>query len=167
MGKKLTKYLVVLLLMLGGCKADFHSKKWAENNLKGNPTVTVLKGFLDLGFAENHGMIFGIFNGKMGNSSKFILTGIRAIILIGLTIFIFISINKSFFFLIPFILIWAGAIGNLIDPFIYGYVVDFIHLKIGTIFDWPFFFNLADAYVTVGMIILLIKNVRGQSTAIA
>jgi signal peptidase II len=75
-------------------------------------------------------------------------------------VFIWINRNKSFLFLLPFLLFWAGAIGNLIDPFIYGYVVDFIHIRAGSLINWPFYFNLADAYITIAIPILLIYNTK-------
>ena len=57
-------------------------------------------------------------------------------------------------------LFWVGAIGNLIDPFVYGYVVDFIHIHAGNVLNWPFYFNVADACITVGMILLLMQSER-------
>jgi signal peptidase II len=158
MSSGIIKYGIIILLILGGCAADFHSKKWADSNLKGKPTLTILNNFVDLGFAENRGMVFGILNGKIPQLSQTILIIIRILILIGLTIFIWISKKRAILYLLPFILFWAGAIGNLIDPFTYGYVVDFIHIKIGNLLNWPFYFNLADAYVTIGIILFLING---------
>lgn len=37
-------------------------------------------------------------------------------------------------------------------------MIDFIHLHIGTVLDWPFLFNVADAYVSIGMVILIIQS---------
>jgi signal peptidase II len=71
------------------------------------------------------------------------------------------SRKKPILFLLPFLLFWAGAIGNIIDPFLYGYVVDFIHIRLWKYDIWPFYFNLADAYITFGMIIFLILNLLG------
>jgi signal peptidase II len=152
------KYLLILLLMIAGCAADFQSKKWAESALKGKQPATAIKGLLEFGFVENRGMIFGILNKTMPDLGKKILTGFRVIIIILLSVFIWKYRRHRFLFHLPLALIWAGAIGNLIDPFIYGYVVDFIHLKVDGFLDWPFFFNLADAYVTVGIALWLIFN---------
>jgi signal peptidase II len=52
-----------------------------------------------------------------------------------------------------------GAVGNLIDTFTGGYVVDFIHIHAGRFLDWPFFFNLADAYVCIGAGILVLIGI--------
>ncbi len=158
MQKNLVKYVLIVLITIGGLSADFFSKKWALNNLKHSPSVTAIKGVLDFGFAENRGMVFGIMNNKMNDVSKNSLVIVRIIILIGLSIFIGFSLKRSIVFLMPFLLFWAGAIGNLIDPFLYGYVVDFIHLQLFGILNWPFFFNLADAYVTVGIGLMLLNE---------
>ena len=154
----IAKYLLMLLLMIGCCSADYHSKRWAESHLKGKQTVTVIKGLLDFGFVENRGMVFGILNKTMPEAGKKILVCFRIVILIALTIFMCRYRSRRLLFHVPFILIWSGAIGNLVDPFLYGHVVDFIHLRLGGFLDWPFFFNLADAYGTVGIAILLVFN---------
>jgi signal peptidase II len=162
MAKSFLKYLAILLVMLGGCSADYHSKKWANSNMKNGQSVTVVKNFIDLGFTENRGMIFGILNGHLPQHSRAILACFRVLILLGLMGFIWINRKKRFLFLLPFLLFWAGAIGNLIDPFLYGYVVDFIHIQAGAILNWPFYFNLADAYVTVGMVLFLFGGAFGN-----
>ena len=48
----------------------------------------------------------------------------------------------------------AGALGNLIDRIFLGYVRDFIHINISIM---PYYFNLADAFLTFGVIFLLIS----------
>lgn len=154
----IAKYLLILLLTIGCCAADFHSKHWAETNLQGKHAVIVVKGLLEFGFVENRGMIFGILNKTMPDTGEKILICFRIVLLTALTVFMWMFRSRRMLFHLPFILIWAGAIGNLIDPFIYRYVVDFIHLHLGGYLDWPFFFNLADAYVTIGIAILLVFN---------
>ena len=47
------------------------------------------------------------------------------------------------------LLVTAGALGNYLDRVVRGYVVDFVHLA-----HWPVF-NVADAYVTAGGVLLL------------
>jgi signal peptidase II len=147
--------------MLGGCSADFHTKKWANENIKSRQSITVVKNVIDLGMAQNRGMIFGIFNGKMPINSRSILTVFRCFLLLVLSFIIWKSRKKSILFLLPFLLFWAGAIGNIIDPFLYGYVVDFIHIRLWQYDIWPFYFNLADAYITVGMVVFVMLSFFG------
>lgn len=145
--------------MLGGCNSDYHSKKWAENALKRKPGITIIKNCIDLGFAQNRGMIFGIFNDKTPKISTMLFIIFRIVALFILTIFIWINRKRTLLFLLPFLLFWIGALGNLIDPFKYGYVVDFIHIRAGKILNWPFYFNLADAYITMGIFLVLFKEI--------
>jgi signal peptidase II len=161
MGKHLLKYFLILMVMLGGCSADFHTKKWANNNIRNRQSITIVKNFIDLGLAQNRGMIFGIFNGKIPLNSKMILTVFRCFLLLIISFIIWSNRKKSIFSLLPFLLFWAGATGNIIDPFLYGYVVDFIHIRFWQYDIWPFYFNLADAYITIGMIVFLLLSLAG------
>jgi signal peptidase II len=52
--------------------------------------------------------------------------------------------------------ILGGAIGNLIDRFRFGYVVDFIDVFIGK-YHWPAF-NVADSFLTIGIFLILLSN---------
>ena len=158
MGNPFVKYSIIFLILLGGCNSDFHTKKWAEGALKNRPGITIIKNFIDLGFAENSGMIFGILNKKIHKTPSRMFIVLRIIILCALTIFIWNSHKHSLMFLLPFLFFWIGALGNLIDPFKYGYVVDFIHIQAGDFLNWPFYFNLADAYITIGVFLILFKE---------
>lgn len=60
-------------------------------------------------------------------------------------------------------LILAGAIGNMIDRFRLGYVIDFIHFKVGW-FDFPVF-NIADSCVVVGAGLLILASMAGHEGA--
>jgi signal peptidase II len=149
------------MVMLGGCSADFHTKKWANDNIKSRQSITLVKNVIDLRMAQNRGMIFGILNGKLPLNSKVVLTVFRCILLLVISFIIWKNREKSVLFLVPFLLFWAGALGNIIDPFIYGYVVDFIHIRLWNYDFWPFYFNLADAYITVGMVVFLLLSLSG------
>lgn len=152
----LVKYILMLLLLSGILFLDIYTKQLAQTNLKGKQPVYLINNFLEVGYSENRGMVFGILNNTGSKVFRTVFTGFRVIILLFVTIFIFMSRKGPFRLLFPFYLIWAGAAGNLIDTFCFGYVIDFIHIHLGSFFDWPFFFNLADAYLCVAMAILLI-----------
>ena len=157
------RYSVILLVLLGGCSADLHTKKWATDNLKETGPITVIENFLELGFSENRGMVFGILNEKMPALLQKAIIIFRLLILLILTGIIWWKRNTSLFFLLPFLLFWAGGTGNLIDSINNGYIVDFIHIRAGHIMDWPFYFNLADAYVTIGIILLVSYELKQKS----
>ncbi|MCX6712016.1 MAG: signal peptidase II [Candidatus Woesearchaeota archaeon] len=94
-------------------------------------------------YTKNYGAAFGILQNQQ---IFFIIISIIAIITI-------ILIKKD---LISLGFLLGGVIGNLIDRSYYGYVIDFIDLKI-----WPSF-NLADAFSTIGVILLIIYIIRND-----
>ena len=152
------KYLSLVLILLAGIATDQLSKQWASKNLKNHPTLVLVKNVLELGYTENHGMVFGINNRSDNALSRNTLTAVRILLSIGLLVFMVINLKKGLWFHLPFLLILAGAIGNVIDSLRSGHVVDFIHMHLGALLDWPFLYNLADAYVCIGMGILILQS---------
>jgi len=73
--------------------------------------------------------------------------------IISLLIYIFLK-TKSFFQRVILTFIFSGAVSNLIDRIRLGCVVDYIDLKF-----WPVF-NLADTYITIGIIIIVINFIK-------
>ena len=62
---------------------------------------------------------------------------------------------------VAFSLIVGGAIGNFVDRVFYGYVIDFIDIKIFK-YDYPIF-NLADSFIVIGVILLVIYTWRCEN----
>lgn len=158
MPQKIIKYLFLLLILFAGISTDQVSKHWAATNMKNQPTRLFIPHFVELGYTENHGMVFGINNRSDNTFSKNALLIIRIVLSIGLAGFMIFHFSQSLLFHLPFLLILSGAVGNVIDSLRFGHVIDFIHLHLGTLLDWPFLFNLADAYVVFGMGILIIQS---------
>lgn len=100
---------------------------------------------IGLQYQENTGIAFGI---KMPQPVIIIL---NIIILFGLVYIFFQEINpRKKTSILAISLILAGAFGNIIDRFTYGFVVDFI-----AIFSYPRF-NLADTYITLAVLLLIV-----------
>ena len=108
----------------------------------------VLGNFVRYTYIENTGMAFGI---SLGNRTFFTIFSIIASAVI--LVYLFRTRGDRFPVRLSLALILGGAIGNLIDRILYGSVVDFIEVGIGSL-RWPVF-NVADSAVTCGMIILL------------
>ncbi|MDY3345041.1 lipoprotein signal peptidase [Riemerella anatipestifer] len=117
-------FVTILVLLL-----DQLSKIYIKTNFELNESVRVLPGFR-LTFVENPGMAYGLqFGGLIG---KYFLV-ITRVVLIGVMVHIFrkwIKEGVSNYRLIPMAMIFAGAIGNLIDGMFYGLIFD-----TGTVFD--------------------------------
>ena len=112
-------------------------------NLLINKIITIIPNFLSLNYTENIGGAFGIGNINF-------ITIFSILIIIGIIIFL-IKENKKIPNLIPFTLILAGSIGNLIDRISRGFVIDFIDVNL---FNFPNF-NIADICIVIGVFILL------------
>jgi signal peptidase II len=109
----------------------------------------VIRGFFEFSYSENTGAAFGSFQGK---NAVFIVIGIIAI---GFIFYLFRSLNKSTWIRISFGLILGGALGNLIDRIAFGFVTDFIRIRLTHSIWWPNF-NIADAGITVGAIMFAV-----------
>ena len=124
---------------------DQITKHIALTKLKPIGNTTFIKGFMDFTFVENRGAAFGILNGKIW------LLLILAAIICAVIIYSMLKMPKTKEYRLlkaALTLILAGAVGNVIDRVIRGYVVDFFEF---TFISFPVF-NMADIYVVVGAI---------------
>ena len=113
-----------------------------------NKDLIIIPDFISFTYVENKGAAFGLFDTN-------IVLVVNIIIIIGLLLFWKIS-KKHNMKNIPFILVLAGSIGNLIDRIFRGYVIDFIHIKV---FNMPTF-NLADITIITGFILFIVLNYK-------
>lgn len=140
------KWLAVFLLFVA---ADQLTKQLAVIKLKGNSGITIIKSVFKLFYLENHGAAFGIFQDQR---IPLLIITVIVLLFIG---YIFNKIPyESKFLAIKWILVIlaAGAVGNMIDRIINGYVVDFLYFQL---INFPVF-NVADCYVVVGAILAVI-----------
>ncbi len=108
-----------------------------------------LTNFLYFNYVENTGAAFSIFQNQ-----KFLLILISVVVFLVL-IYYFIKLNNNIL-LIGISFLFGGILGNLIDRIYFGYVRDFIDLKI-----WPVF-NIADSFNTVGAVLLAYYLIKGK-----
>lgn len=132
-------------------------------------SISVLGDFFRITFIENPGMAFGF---HPGSDFKLWISLFSLIASIGLLVYLFLVREKSLSLRIAIALILGGAIGNLIDRMFYGIVYDYAPIFYGKVVDffdfdfinfsilgrnydrWPIF-NIADASVTIGVLILI------------
>jgi len=115
--------------------------------------IIVIKNFFNITHILNPGGAFGFFASSSPGVRKFIFLFASSIVAL-LILWFYKKYAENFIFLsIGLALIFGGAVGNLIDRFIYGKVVDFLDFYIGT-YHWPAF-NMADSAITIGMGILI------------
>ena len=129
--------------------ADQITKWLVRVFLKRVESVTLIKGVLELRYLENSGAAWGMMNGSR------VLFIIAAIVISALLIFYYarIPIGKRYRPMkIAFVALAAGAIGNMIDRLLNGYVVDFIYFRA---INFPIF-NFADICVSLSAILLVL-----------
>ena len=116
--------------------------------------------FFDLTWTENRGISLGLFSADT-SQARWMLVGVTG--LIAAVIVVWMLREKLLGDIAALALVLGGAVGNITDRFLYGYVVDFADFHIGT---WrPFLiFNLADAAITVGVLILLVRALFMRET---
>ncbi len=109
---------------------------------------------LNLELTFNRGISFGLFQG----ASITLYFGIFLLTVLVIYGWVVYSMNehKSGKSIIPHTLIFAGAISNLMDRFLYMGVVDFIDCYIGS-YHWPTF-NIADVFIVVSIFFIIVKD---------
>ena len=114
---------------------DQWAKSMAYNTLRVNGPLVLIKGVFELLYSENRGAAFGILQGK-----QWFFFLVAAAVVIAVLVFV--------------AKLLSGAVGNLIDRAVRGFVVDFFYFSL---IDFPIF-NVADCYVVcaAGLLILLI-----------
>ena len=142
------KIIIFLLLVL----SDIFSKYFVFNYIDLYQFIKVTY-FFDITHIQNFGVSFGLFSETIPS---------LVLILIGLFVTVFVMylyINSSdtlerwgLFVII------CGAIGNIVDRSINGYVIDFLYFHINQYY-WPAF-NFADIYISIGIIMIIVNMVK-------
>jgi len=136
---------------LVGC--DLGTKEVARRGLLGRP-VPVVAGFFDLRYTENRDVAFSAMRLIPENVRRPLVLSLQAIVAVAI---IFLLARRKFHGALEqlgLLLVLGGAVGNLVDRGLRGYVVDFLHLH-----GWPVF-NLADVYVVIGVGLLVVQGLR-------
>lgn len=124
----------------------------APLQLKSRGVIHIIS-FFDLRWAENRGVSMGFLTAET-QTARWVLVGLTALIAIGVLVWIFREKLRGDMLALSLVL--GGALGNIADRARYGYVVDYADLHFGTF--RPFFiFNLADAAISIGVVILLLR----------
>lgn len=152
-------------LYLGAAVGLVGLDQWTKALIAGSMPLyssrDIIPGFFRLVHTRNTGIAFSL----LADSDPLIRNGIVPLIsvaAVGLVVYLLwssrTSAGKTHFGLC---LILAGAIGNLYDRAMYGYVVDFLDFYIGA-YHWPAF-NVADSCITIGAGLVLLDALRSPA----
>ena len=136
---------VILLVVL-----DQASKIYLTLVNKTSPIdLEVIRGFFRITYTCNDGAAFSILKGKR------VFFIIMTIIVVFLIVYYLLKNKVYWVEKYSLLLIISGAVGNLIDRIMYGYVIDFLDFVIFG-YDFPVF-NIADSFITIGAIGLIVS----------
>ncbi len=150
--------LLLLALLVTGC--DQATKRWAEEDLAGAPPMSIVSGRVDLDYHQNHGVAFNLER-ALPAVARPLLIGLGALAVSFLTVGWYRRRREVSAQTAGLAMILAGAIGNLIDRFARGYVVDFVHVH-----GWPVF-NVADVAIGAGAALLILHSFKRTSSPTA
>lgn len=148
--QKIIKITSSLLLI------DILIKLLVKNNMLVNESIKIINNFFYITYVKNTGAAWSILSGKQ----TFLI--IFSIIVIALLVFYLVK-KKSYLNLevIGYSLLLSGALGNLIDRILYGYVIDYFSFYI---FSYSFpIFNFADSCIVIGIVLLFISSWRDSN----
>lgn len=145
---KKSLYIIDLLLFTLIIALDRVTKYFVVIRLKNNPAYPLYK-YLELNYLENTGAALGILK----DQKYFFLLFSGLLLMIAVyCIYKTPSKRKYVAFHVFLIFISAGSVSNSTDRILFGYVIDFIHISH---IDFPTF-NVADIFVTLGAILMVI-----------
>ena len=158
---KWIKFLVVALLILG---VDIASKAYVNAHIPylglASPYfpyggISIFQGVLGgIDFSINHvhnmGAAWGAFS-----SFQSLLMVLRLVIIVFLIVYL-VGFNKEKVRTFPLLFVISGAVGNIVDYFVYGHVIDFLHFKFWS-YSYPLF-NVADSAIFCGVAFLILHS---------
>lgn len=142
-----------ILIALAVCFLDQLVKFFVSSNLAWNESITLIPGLLSLTKISNTGMALSMLEGKT------LFLGIVSVVVSVLLVVILLRWNLPKWEKVSVACVLGGALGNMIDRLVFGYVVDMIDVRIFT-------FNVADAFITCGaaafLVLYLIRTYREE-----
>lgn len=138
--------------------ADLITKEWASATLVLHQPVEVLP-FFNLTLVHNPGAAFGILADHPGWQRWFFIA-LTAIIGGVIAWWLAHGARGKVWLSASLAMILGGALGNLVDRVRFGYVVDFLDVHAFG-WHWPAF-NIADAAITCGAILLIVITLTGH-----
>jgi signal peptidase II len=119
-------------------------------------SIALIPSF-NLVLAHNYGAAFSFLAGA-GGWQRWFFTGLAIIVAVVLTVWMSRLKSDAKWEAISLALILGGAIGNVIDRVLHGYVIDFIDVYYAS-YHWPAF-NIADSAICLGAVMLVIDSFR-------
>ena len=142
------KLIILVIALLG---VDQWTKALVANSMSEGDTISVIGNFLHITYVRNHGVAFGMFQGKLE-----VISIVAIVAILGIAYFMIKKLKpEEVLSKYAYALILSGAIGNMIDRIYRGYVVDMVDFR-GI---WQYVFNAADVWINVGVFLLILEAI--------
>ncbi|KRL68537.1 signal peptidase II [Companilactobacillus versmoldensis] len=145
---------VYLLVLLGLVVSDQALKFYVFYNIPSLGNQELLPGIISMTNIRNTGAAWSMLEGKM--YFFYLITAVAVIVLL----YLFFKAEKNqYLYRFSLLFLLAGTLGNAIDRFTRQFVIDMFNLEF---MNFPIF-NLADTYITIGVILLILWLFRSTA----
>jgi signal peptidase II len=147
-GPSLRRWILFAALAVIVVAVDQLSKAWLTAQLHPGAGMVVIDGWLNFVHGQNSGILFGMLP-QSAPAFALVSLGVTALIVV-----YHWKAGRGILATLALGFLLGGAIGNLIDRLVHGYVVDWIDMGIGTVRFWTY--NVADASITTAILLLIL-----------
>jgi signal peptidase II len=153
----------IIIFVLGAAMViiiDQITKAAISSRFLMHESYEVINGFFNLVYVMNPGAAFGFLAGASATFRYIFFIGITVLAILLIIYYLVKSQHSNVITVISLTLIFAGAVGNLVDRIRFGAVVDFLDVYIST-WHWPAF-NVADSAITIGAVLMIWEMMIGS-----
>jgi signal peptidase II len=152
------KRLLWLLVPLALISLDQVSKLIVREQVGQYDKIEIIDGLFRINHVQNRGAAFGIFSDVEDGWRELLILSLNGVALLLVIVYSLRLSPGEWISQLGLHMIFAGAIGNLIDRFTIGWVTDFLEFYWGG-WRWPAF-NVADSAIVLGVCLLLLDTFR-------
>lgn len=134
--------------------------KWISVSLLDLYETVPVMPFFNFTMAHNYGAAFS-FLSSAGGWQRWFFAALAVVVSGALTIWMKKLKPNAKMEAAALALIIGGAVGNVIDRFVHGYVIDFLDVYYGS-YHWPAF-NIADSAICIGAVLLILDSFRNKT----
>ncbi|KGM06389.1 Lipoprotein signal peptidase [Methylophaga thiooxydans] len=134
--------------------------KWISVSLLDLYETVPVMPFFNFTMAHNYGAAFS-FLSSAGGWQRWFFAALAVVVSVALTIWMKKLKPNAKMEAAALALIIGGAVGNVIDRFVHGYVIDFLDVYYGS-YHWPAF-NIADSAICIGAVLLILDSFRNKT----
>jgi len=158
---RLHEWLIIAAIVV----LDQVTKQWVVRSLAPGETVTVIPGLLDLTHVHNTGAAFGLLNAVDFPAKTLVIAAVALGAFLVMAAYAAALPARQRLARLGLALVLGGAAGNLVDRLRQGFVVDYVDFYWR---GWHFWaFNVADAAITVGVIVVILDLLWPRAHAAA